>query len=622
MKSSALRITAWTAVVLMVLVGGVWWAWSAYAAAQQPLQRDRNAFVGSNTCLSCHADHHASWKRTYHRTMTQEASGTSVQGQFDGKVVNAWGVPVRPVHRDGKYLFEYLDPSTQAVKATVEVARTVGSHRYQQYLSKDADGRYARMHLIWHIGDQRWVHYNGAFLYDDHQGFNQHAAVWNPNCIFCHNTGVNPNITNEDALLKRALAGERFNYLNAAHWDSEVAELGIACESCHGAGGTHAQANRNPLRRYALHFSGAGDATITNPKRLTPQRSAEVCGQCHGQRTPAKLEMASEWLRSGPSYRAGDVLAEHVSLVQPDTPVPAGDPDLFRLRFWKDGTPRLSAYEMQGLLQSDCYTRGGATCIGCHEAHGGTPTGMITEDNRTGASCIGCHKDAAALPAHAAHAKASPTTNCVDCHMPKMVYGVMEIHRTHRIRAPAPLAAASNKQPDACTTCHGNRSGQWAADAVSAWRRGAVAATATASIPENLRQLFEGDPVQRAVAAKLAGSDKSALTNAERAAQLPLLFAAMEDGYPAVRRFAQQSARVSADRLALPQLAKALQGFDFIGAGTARATALQAIRSAAPATKTASDALGGLLNADGSANAALLSSLRAQADTTAINIGE
>jgi len=142
------------------------------------------------------------------------------------------------------------------------------------------------------------------------------------------------------------------------------------------------------------------------------------------------------------------------------------------------------------------------------------------------------------------------------------------------------------------------------------------------ALPENLRQLFAGDPVQRAVAARLAGAANSALTKAERAAQLPLLFAAMEDGYPAVRRFAQQSARISADKLALPQLAAALQGFDFIGNAAARASTMQAIRSAAPATKPVGDALGGLLNADGSANAALLSTLRAQADTTAINIGE
>lgn len=141
-------------------------------------------------------------------------------------------------------------------------------------------------------------------------------------------------------------------------------------------------------------------------------------------------------------------------------------------------------------------------------------------------------------------------------------------------------------------------------------------------MPENLRQLFGGDPVQRAVAAKLAGSEKSALSSAERAAQLLLLLAAMEDGYPAVRRFAQQSAKVSAEKLALPQLATALQGFDFIGPAAQRAQAMRAIRAAAPAPQPAADTLGSLLDSNGQANLTRLAELRAQADTTAINIGE
>jgi len=596
--------------------------WVSVPGARAMPARDREAFVGSKTCLSCHADHHASWKRTYHRTMTQEVSPKAVQGRFDGQVVDAWGVPVRPVREGDRFFFEYLDPVSRTPRAKVELHRTVGSHRYQQYLSKDGDGRYSRMHLIWHNGDARWVHYNGAFLYDDAQGFNEHAAVWNPNCIFCHNTGVRPGITNAAQLMDRARAGERFNYINAAHWDSEVAELGIACESCHGPGGTHAAANRNPLRRYWLHLGDVQDTSINNPARLSAARADEVCGQCHGQRQPARLDMAQQWLKDGPSYRAGDELAQHVSLVWPDTPAPQNNPDLFRLRFWKDGTPRLSAYEMQGHLQSACTTKGEASCIGCHEAHGGDPAGMIKPENREGASCIGCHAEAAALPAHVAHSKASATTNCVDCHMPKMVYGVMEIHRTHRIRSPDPLASAANQQPDACTGCHGNRSAGWAAEAIAAWRGTALPANSAEAMPENLRQLFGGDPVQRAVAAKLAGIEKSALTDTERAAQLPLLFAAMEDGYPAVRRFAQQSARVSADKLGLPALTAALQGFDFIGTSTQRAQALQAIRAAAPAPRPANDTLGGLLAADGRVNTALLDTLRAQADRTAINIGE
>ena len=659
MSTLKYRLPAVLVAALLALAAVGWLAWRAPASLSEPPPRDRSAFVGSKTCLSCHADHHASWKRTYHRTMTQEASRQSVQGRFDGVTVRSWGVDVRPVQREGGYFFEYLN-AEGGVAHTVQVARTVGSHRYQQYLGKDADGRYSRMHLIWHIGDQRWVHYNGAFLYDDAQDFNEHAALWNPNCIFCHNTGVNPNITNDAALLQRAMRGERFNYLNAAHWESEVAELGIACEACHGPGGTHAEANRNPLRRYALHFSDTPDPTITNPDRLDSARADEVCGQCHGQRLPAQLEMATQWLKHGPSYRAGDVLAEHVSLIWPDTVPPAGDPNLFRLRFWKDGTPRLSAYEMQGHLQSACTTKGEASCIGCHEAHDGDPAGMITDANRAGASCVGCHAEAAKLPVHAAHGAASTTTNCVDCHMPKMVYGVMEIHRTHRIRGPDPLASAANQQPDACTSCHGNQSAQWAADAMAQWRGESLPASTCSdqsghpwrdgtpigdprpghpwpgesdrgeqcspkratALPENLRQLFGGDPVQRAVAAKLAGIEKSALTPAQRAAQLPLLFAAMEDGYPAVRRFAQQSATVTAGVLQQPALAAALQGFDFIGPAHEREQALQRIRAAAPLPQPATDRLGGLLLADGQPDTAALATLRAQADRTAINIGE
>jgi predicted CXXCH cytochrome family protein len=611
----------WLPVALVLALGGGW-LYGEYRKLDVPQPRDRDGFVGSTACQSCHADHHASWSRTYHRTMTQEATPASVQGRFDGTVVHAWGVDIRPVQRDGHYFFDYLKPDGSLMQS-VRLDRTVGSHRYQQYLSRDADGRYARMHLIWHNGDQRWVHYNGAFLYDDHQGFNQHAAVWNPNCIFCHNTGPNPNIQNEAALRQRVSNGESFNYLNAAHWDSQVAELGIACEACHGPGATHAAANRNPVRRYRLHLSGAADATITNPRRLTPARSAEVCGQCHGQRMPASDALTHQWLRSGPTYRAGDALEDHVRLVTQQTTGTDRDPAMFALRFWKDGTPRLSAYELQGLQQSRCYRAGGATCIGCHEAHGGDPAGMITATNRAGASCVGCHPDAATMPVHRPHLAASAETNCVDCHMPKMVYGVMEIHRTHRIAKPQPQAAAAAGKPDSCTGCHGSRSASWAADTIAHWKAGTLPVLGDdPSLPENLRQLFAGDAVQRAVAARMAGDARNALRASERQAQLPLLFAAMDDAYPAVRRFAWQSATETATQLKLAPLSVALRAFDFVAPAQQRLQALAAIRAAAPPSPPATDRFGGLLQADGQVDALLLRDLRAQADSTAINIGE
>jgi hypothetical protein len=47
--------------------------------------------------------------------------------------------------------------------------------------------------------------------------------------------------------------------------------------------------------------------------------------------------------------------------------------------------------------------------------------------------------------------------------------------------------------------------------------------------------------VQRAVAARLAGRDDSALTATERAYLTPLLLGALEDAYPAVRTLAWRS---------------------------------------------------------------------------------
>jgi hypothetical protein len=51
---------------------------------ERPLSVRGAAFVGSDACRRCHAEQHATWYRTFHRTMTQEASTESVLGDFDG----------------------------------------------------------------------------------------------------------------------------------------------------------------------------------------------------------------------------------------------------------------------------------------------------------------------------------------------------------------------------------------------------------------------------------------------------------------------------------------------------------------------------------------------------------
>src|SRR5207244_1359247 len=92
-------------------------------------------------------------------------------------------------------------------------------------------------------------------------------------------------------------------------------------------------------------------------------------------------------------YNAGDDLSKFYSQVSRETKV--GDYS-FANRFWANGSPRLTAYEYQGVLRSACFIKGDPqnrmTCLSCHSMHAGDPRGQITPDNRTNRPCLECHQ--------------------------------------------------------------------------------------------------------------------------------------------------------------------------------------------------------------------------------------
>lgn len=531
-------------------------AWGGLRLVQErgvlnaPFDPASATFTGSAACEDCHRDRHESWFATYHRTMTQEAGPDSVQGAFDGQTLDYWGLQVQPVQENGRYFFDYRDPDSGALLNRMPIERTVGSHRYQQYLTRlPEDGTYVRLHYLWHNADQRWVHMNAAFLGPDDQHFDANVAIWNQNCIFCHNTGPRPGITNYDDMQRRAAAGEPVNVATDARFDSTVAELGISCETCHGPGSVHVERAESTLTSLAMRFNAGRDASIVNPERLPADRSAQVCGQCHGQRTPKTPELIRTWVETGPTYRAGQPLDAHVDMVWQHTRVPVrGQEDLFALRFWADGTPRLSAYEYQGLMLSACHQEADLTCIDCHSMHGGDPAGQIEERNRGNAPCLACHQPLArpeALAEHSGHDPEGEGSRCYNCHMPDLVYGVMDIHRSHRIEVPDPLADAAAGRPNACLNCHLDQTPLWAAGEIGGDAPPPAAPERADGMPADLAEagaILAGDPVQKAVLAWRAGQDGAAGSDPYARAWLaPYLLAAMADRYPSSRRFAAQS---------------------------------------------------------------------------------
>ncbi|MEX1363544.1 MAG: multiheme c-type cytochrome, partial [Nannocystaceae bacterium] len=253
-------------------------AWSA-------VERRHSTVVGSDRCRACHPSEHETWGASYHRTMTQRAQGEAVLAPFAGETVQALGfVATMSGGRQHPHVrVERLDAEagTDAVLLDADVELTVGSHRYQQYVARiDRGGgpqEMWRLPVAWHVGLSRWIHINEAFLTPEGQwghepDYLRHLSRWNDNCIFCHNTAPVPGL-DEDG-----------------RFETEVGELGIACEACHGAASAHVQRHAWPLRRLLAGLGSApADGSIAHPGRLDPRGHADVCGRCHGNRIAADL---------------------------------------------------------------------------------------------------------------------------------------------------------------------------------------------------------------------------------------------------------------------------------------------------------------------------------------------
>jgi hypothetical protein len=127
--------------------------------------------------------------------------------------------------------------------------------------------------------------------------------------------------------------------------------------------------------------------------------------------------------------------------------------------------------------------------------------------------------------------------------MPKMAYGIMRIHPTHRIQSPEPARAWRHDMPEACTLCHTDRSAKWAAQALGR-QQGKPPPEDLPSDPafevaESVRTLLSGDVVQRAVAASALGETRGATAQPlARLWAVPFLLQAMEDNYASIRRMA------------------------------------------------------------------------------------
>lgn len=529
-----------------------------------------DTFASSASCKRCHAEECASWHASYHRTMTQTASPSSVIGDFDNVRTRAYGHELHLRRQDGEFWVTMHDPE-QPVRANSPmidrpIVLTTGSHHMQVYwYATGKDRRLGQLPIVWLKETNSWAPIHSIFLRPTQTKLGKAEGRWNQTCIKCHTTSGRPRVSREMV-------------------DTHVAEFGIACESCHGPGAAHVRTHADPAP-----VAGPA-ATMVNPAELDHRRAAEVCGQCHGVWMAADEVEAARFLDSGFSFRPGDVLGEtrHVFSSIPEQPVSAHvqavlatDPHFMADRFWSDGMVRVSGREYNGLIRSPCFHRGAMSCVSCHDLHArsGQPIRDWADDQlaagmESNSACTQCHEsylDPVALTRHTHHAAESTGSLCYNCHMPHTTYGLLKAIRSHQISSPSVQESVEVGRPNACNQCHIDKSLSWTATSLANWygiSEPAELSTDEQAYSATLLWALTGDAGQRVLAAWSLGWSP-ALDASDSGWAAPILATLLDDPYHAVRYVAHRSLK---SHPGLDQLA-----FNFIGDDQDRAACIAAV---------------------------------------------
>jgi Cytochrome c552/Cytochrome c554 and c-prime len=533
---------------------------SEEAAIDRPNQIAHDGYASSSRCQSCHPSEYSSWRNSYHRTMTQVATPDSVIADFDGTVVN--GVPGQPMQlerRGLEFWAHFDDPDSEGPGPKTHITRQVvmvtGSHHQQVYWYPTGIGRMlGQLRAEFLVAERRWIPRSSALMHPPLPATSE-TGSWNATCIACHATDGSPGFSNP-------LGSQP---IRTQHADTHAVEFGVACETCHGPGSSHALVNRNPLRRYALHLTSGADPTIVQPERLDTRRSSEVCGQCHAVWEFYDEQSEREANRHGLPYRPGKQLTDTRFIAQPTKNIDsstmkeilASDPRFVRDTFWSDGMVRVSGREYNGLIESPCFTHatndvGRLSCFSCHSMHK-KPDDARTDKvwaeyqlaprMETNEACLQCHGSLRqSLPLHSHHTDGSSGSLCYNCHMPYTTFGLLKTLRSHQISSPSVKESASVGRPNACNLCHLDKTLQWTSARLQSWY-GTTQMTLgeeDRSVAASVLWLLKGDAGQRAIVAQSMGwSAAQAASNPSWMA--PYLAQLLDDQYEAVRFVAARS---------------------------------------------------------------------------------
>ena len=364
-------------------------------------------YVGSTACKTCHASIYARWQKT----------------------------PMANVVRDPKEHPEAIIPDLTKPDPLVkfkkeDIALVYGSLWKQRYFTKVGND-YFPLGAQWDITHQIWRAYmvaNNTDWWVPHYPADNMKRPTGPLCDGCHS--VNYNIATKT-----------------------VTEWNVGCERCHGPGSDH--------------IAGPSRGNIVNPARLNTVAAVDTCIQCHSQGQPLQKPINGVYYDWPVGYEPGKNLRDYWQLEEHKL----GETTFTH---FADGTAHKNRMQGNDFVQSAMYSHG-ITCFSCHDVHGTDNNAQLLKP--ASVMCLQCHgpsspngPHAPTIEAHTQHRAGTAGNECVNCHMPKIETQLADVNvRAHTFKFIPPSSTVQNKVPNACNTCHNDKTPEWASEALRKW---------------------------------------------------------------------------------------------------------------------------------------------------------
>lgn len=395
-------------------------------------------YVGSKQCASCgHEKIYTDWSQSLHNKMLQKAVPGVVQGNFNDQVLEHRGWRFRMYREGSNYFIHELLPG--GTETLYRINYTLGTKRIQHYISLLANGAMRITFPTWDVLQGEWIH-GSAIVRTAHNASGELIAlpiqIWNKHCWNCHTSQEEEGFD---------IASGTFN--------TTFTETGINCEVCHGPGSVH-------VKRMERDRKDPNMVTV-NAMRLAGEARMTDCLQCHARRIMVKK-----------GFHMGENFFDYYQLKPVELAYQAdGRPEV-----WHDRARRF-ANECLILWNSECFLKGGATCVSCHDAH---QVNMAADPRyrNTDVLCTQCHKeylDPKVAFAHTRHPLQSNASRCIECHMLPITGKNVKllqnaVVRDHQINSPIPENTVKHAIPNACNNaCHEDKPIEWVIEWMDRW---------------------------------------------------------------------------------------------------------------------------------------------------------